>query len=100
MSASGHALGFLAAIVHVDNRSDHLGAERRDAAVKASSADDDDDDERLDERALRDAMLALTGLGFNKGVASSAIGAALDEEPRSLEQLVFAALRRCPKPSA
>jgi len=64
--------------VHVDNRSDQVHA--------------------LDHK--RDAMLALIGLGFAKGIASRAIAAALECEPASLEQLVRAALRHCAKPSA
>jgi Holliday junction resolvasome RuvABC DNA-binding subunit len=49
--------------------------------------------------ARHEAWLALTGLGFNKNEASRAIAAALDEEPESLEQLIRAALRHCPKPT-
>ena len=67
--------------VHVDNRPDHI--------VDDSLA-----------TARRDALLALTGLGFTKAVACRAIAAAFDDEhePSSLEQLVFRALRHCPKP--
>jgi Holliday junction resolvasome RuvABC DNA-binding subunit len=55
------------AIVHVDNRSDQIE---------------------------RDAVLALTGLGFTKAESRRAVDSALGESPESLEQLVRAALRR------
>jgi cobalamin biosynthesis protein CbiG len=102
------------AIVHVDNRSDHAADEHDDVHVDARSdhAANEHDDVHVDDRsdqiaspvlevqsARRDAMLALTGLGFTKSVSSRAIAAALDEEPESLEQLVRMALRHCPKPT-
>ena len=44
---------------------------------------------------VRDAVLALTTLGFTKGEARRAVDDALCEAPDSLEALVRAALRRC-----
>ena len=69
--------------LHVENRSDHVeppvvsGEDRR-----------------------RDAVLALTTLGFTKGEARRAVEEALCDEPASLEELVRAALRRCARSSA
>ena len=100
-------------IVHVDNRSDHVAcANHRGAHQDCVDFDSrfehephagcDEDDQaalvHLDNRSdqiKRDAMLALTGLGFTKSEAKDAVEAAIDEEPESLEQLVRAALRRC-----
>jgi len=104
-------------IVHVDNRSDHDADEGH--ADLPSRCDDADEsfavsanvhvDSRSDQvpmhdieaaTARHDALLALTGLGFTKAIASRAVASAFDEKPQSLEQLVRAALRHCPKPSA
>ncbi len=45
----------------------------------------------------RDAVLALTTLGFAKGEARRAVEQALEEAPASLEALVRAALQRVPR---
>jgi Holliday junction resolvasome RuvABC DNA-binding subunit len=48
------------------------------------------------------AMLALRGLGWSAAIASAAVASAatnVGAEP-TLEQLIFAALRACPRPRA
>jgi len=56
----------------------------------------------LDLAVLRtQAKEALMGLGWKPGIATAAVAAAsaaLDAEP-TMEQLIFEALRRCPKPT-
>lgn len=84
--------------VHVDNRSDQHGDDHVDAEVV--HVDNRSDQSELAESARADAMLALTTLGFTKGEAHAAVEDALCDAPVSLEALVRAALRRCPKPSA
>jgi hypothetical protein len=47
-------------------------------------------------------MLALRGLGWSAAIASAAVASAatnVGAEP-TLEQLIFAALRACPRPRA
>jgi len=75
----------------------HVGDLARDAKHDAVLAVPHVGD--LAHTAKRDVLLALTGLGFTKSEAARAIAAALEQRPRSLEELVHAALRHCPKPS-
>lgn len=82
-----------ATILHVENRSDHMQSA---PAVNTERVDPDAPPSDM----TRDAVLALTGLGFTKSEAMRAVERALADEPRSLEQLVFGALRRCPKPTS
>jgi hypothetical protein len=76
--------------VHVEDRSDHVRQEATHVESETFHV----------ESARRDAVLALTTLGFTNPDAARAVGAAFADEPASLEQLVRAALRRCPKPTA
>ena len=69
--------------VHVDNRSDQI--EPREACG---------------DELQRDAVLALTTLGFTKSEARRAVDEARCESPASLEELVRGALRRCASSSA
>ena len=48
----------------------------------------------VEDAVVRDAVLALTTLGFAKAEARRAVDTALEDEPASLEALVRAALRR------
>ncbi len=82
-----------AAIVHVDNRSDRTSSAQDVVHVDHRSAPPMR--RAVAESVRRDAVVALTTLGFARAEARYAVEAALDDEPRSLEGLVRAALRRC-----
>lgn len=104
------------AVVHVDNRSDHIGAEPDGEGDGEGDHAEGDDvpgpdeaggrvhvDNRSDQPApvelpstvRLDATLALITLGYTKAEATRAVAAALEDEPASVEELVRAALRRC-----
>jgi hypothetical protein len=58
---------------------------------------------KLDRAGLQvEAKAALTGMGWKPAIANAAVVAAAAElgPQATLEQLIFASLRRCPAPKA
>src|SRR3569623_745789 len=96
----GHHVAHHAGRVRIEGSGDNVVI-TNDAAARANLRVENRSDQTTEPLApdataiRRDAVLALTTLGFSKGEARRAVEAALAEETTSLEALVRAALRRC-----